>query len=553
MKRIYNKSKKHNFFIINGFIWKSLVKDKIVYISSCLYFIFVLLFTSIIPIKMNMGILFLLENPIGSIMLILCGSVVAALYVISIFRNWHDDGTELMVLSKPISRNEILLNKIFVLFCLIILNAVISTILSLFSLIYPSASYDERITVFIGIFVGTIITFLFFSSITAILSLYGKKIFSLVITILVSFVTIFVSFMQIYFGESPVRTIQKNYPLNTKSIVLQKNKNVEIVDGAWTQKKQGVTDLPTFDVAWNMAKSNSVDFKTSYINFGFQLSSFYTFNHFPKDTTATFLSLLKFNYPYDFKINKFDLLNNSFINSSKFNNPNIPTIEFDSKYYLDKIILILDANSKLRTNGNTVASYHKYTGNIVSQFTNSSDMWNKAWEKNKYSIKPESTNQEVTTSSEFLENYTRNITIGINYPDNVLNDLNKLAYSASIRFREINANNAILEPNNLSNEQKVILQLLSCNITEQKYIENGTTKTTYTISNKKTTFKNKNFFYDFYPVVNFINFDKDLQNSFFSIKVVPLINQWYLFAGWIILSLLLHSLAYLIYRRKDFR
>lgn len=99
-----------------------------------------------------------------------CSSYIAA----TIFRSGIDDGTEILVLSKSLSRSSILLAKVLVLLIFLINVSTLCSILTIFSM-FTKYGHPNPTPYVLGTFISYLVIGLFFSSITILFSLKLKK------------------------------------------------------------------------------------------------------------------------------------------------------------------------------------------------------------------------------------------------------------------------------------------------------------------------------------------------------------------------------------------
>ena len=138
----------------------SIVSKKIsIYLSTLLYFLLVISCTTIVPAIAQIDPIQLFTMQTTAMFLMLCVAIVASFIAIEIFRTSIDDGTELLTVSKPISRKEIVFAKLVIFLIYIIIISIISTGLSGFMFLVGYGSKEDNLKILLGILVATLIIF----------------------------------------------------------------------------------------------------------------------------------------------------------------------------------------------------------------------------------------------------------------------------------------------------------------------------------------------------------------------------------------------------------
>jgi len=76
-------------------------------------------------------------------MLLYAGALYTGLEAIAIFRDYQDNGTELLILAKPMTRIKIVLSKFFVYLIFCIFISLCSGILVIFTIFMPDMSSSD--------------------------------------------------------------------------------------------------------------------------------------------------------------------------------------------------------------------------------------------------------------------------------------------------------------------------------------------------------------------------------------------------------------------------
>lgn len=309
MKQIKQEKVRSNFFdaALFRYVLKTVFKRASVYVSSLAFFIMIFAVTFIAPIAGPLGPIEIITNPIVAVLLVFGCSVIAALYMIEIFRTPIEDGTEIITVSKPLSRIEIVLVKISVFILMIFLVAFLAAIVSL--LLYTqNVLLFDGLYIVIGIFSGILISCFIFGGLTLILLIYSRKIVSLMIVFGISFTfTIFTVFITL-FSKTPIQVInQTNNNLALTQILslddesLKNNEyKTNYITGVINSTADGNNSKKPSEVYQDALNVSSWT-KISYLDFGSQLSSFFYSNKAPStqryfSTSGSFLTpnILKF-------------------------------------------------------------------------------------------------------------------------------------------------------------------------------------------------------------------------------------------------------------------
>jgi ABC-2 type transport system permease protein len=118
------------------------------------------------------------SNPTMSIqmMLMYAGALLSAVLSISIFRDYHDNGTELIVVSKPITKRKIIVTKLLIFILASAIFALISSLFCLFTLTFKEVSGYQAISLAISVFLSNLIFCIILGFIATVISLFLNKI-----------------------------------------------------------------------------------------------------------------------------------------------------------------------------------------------------------------------------------------------------------------------------------------------------------------------------------------------------------------------------------------
>ncbi|MCQ3908331.1 MAG: ABC-2 transporter permease [Mycoplasmoidaceae bacterium] len=153
--------------------------------------------------------------------------MVAALFTsvlaINIFKDTNDDGTELIIISKPISRFKIVLTK-FLLFGFICLLVNITTVLlTCFTAFLPRTESRFYLGLLVSMFIGNAVTFALFGSISILLTVKFVKVGVIVTNIIISLVFLIYQTLTLFVFSTPAVILDKNSMSASTYILFDRN------------------------------------------------------------------------------------------------------------------------------------------------------------------------------------------------------------------------------------------------------------------------------------------------------------------------------------------
>lgn len=298
-----NKQVKSSFKSLFLFSFRLISKKAFVICSIIAYAIVVCLYTSIIPVMSDKAPITLFRSSYSTSLLMLLVAAVISVIAVEIFRTPIDDGTELLIVSKPISRKEIVFTKLLIFLIYVISISIVGAIIAAFTFLNRSSSREDSTTLLLGVLLGTVVNGLLFGSITTILSIYFKKIISMVISVGISFALLIMTFLGSFTIKSPVQILQdRGYTISPLTI-LDNKKDEKTGETKLTQTNALFsTGLPageTLSKAWSSAAS-ATPYKTfSFFDFGYQLSSLYTLSYSSPDVRSVIGEMTYNSIPVD--------------------------------------------------------------------------------------------------------------------------------------------------------------------------------------------------------------------------------------------------------------
>ncbi len=271
-----------------------------IYIMTILYWAASLALIVIVPIISKTNPMNIMSYAYMPMYLMIFCAMLSAVYAIQLFRTNIDDGTEILIISKPITRREILVSKFAIFITTILFVAVIEALFTLFANFNPLATWSDISILSLGSFVATIIDSFVFGSISIITSIYIKKIGSLLISIGLAFVLMLISSLASIVSTTPMKFIQDQGMIISGATLVKVNDggSVDMANGAYimpppTEKQEDISDI------WKAAFQKSA--YPNYVNFDFayQLSTIYNMGRMPTDVQAALFTMSYMNEPYN--------------------------------------------------------------------------------------------------------------------------------------------------------------------------------------------------------------------------------------------------------------
>lgn len=305
-----------NYFVFSF----ALISKKIsIYISIAIYLLLILSYTLVVPLMAKKQPIELFLFPIAPSFLLFAMVVVSCFIAIEIFRTPIDDGTELLVVSKPLSRRQICMVKFVIFFIYIIAISILASIFATLSFAVPQSEPEDNKNIVIGILFASFIIGSLFGSLAIFFSLFSKKIMSMLTTIGLAFLLNVSSMLSTVVFETPVTIIQNSENvIATSSILNLKNKHNQIINGIISGDTTG---KKTAKQIYEEAYDKSPFTKTIYTDFSMQLSSLYTFGRASSDTSLAIKTQFSINSPYKLEFYDYSVPTVDSTNPNNLNNP----------------------------------------------------------------------------------------------------------------------------------------------------------------------------------------------------------------------------------------
>lgn len=356
------------FLKYSNFLFKSMLTKWSIYITVILYYVLLVFFMYILPILLKMSLLQIFTLKTLLMLVILFAVFACSTIAIQLYRSNIDDGTDLLILSKPLSRSTIIWTKLFVLLMSYVIVSIISGLLACFTLISPYNTDESAYAIIFGCFLGTLLIFSVWGSIVSVVAVFGKKMTCLLVAIGLQAFVIVLSIVYSVAIHNPVNSLKNKNNLsmvpicliskeeNHKSnyewgVLLENNTNKKFLN-SYETKTNSTNDENDYLVnLWNNYTKNSnynvvhgLDFDYQFasmlslytpkmvdkINVGDNINSFYDIPLFNTAWNLNFTSvnlhkeIKKINSPIvNYLDNNFVLVRNQGLEINKFNNVSI--------------------------------------------------------------------------------------------------------------------------------------------------------------------------------------------------------------------------------------
>lgn len=283
-----------------AFLFQTFLKRPFGYIIGILYIVYLSVILLIVPAVIKQDPLFIwnmaaFNMPIFNLFFIAAATSSIA---VAIFRVGREDGTDLALSAKPITKRSTVALKtityvlIMLIFCVLSL-IIISLILPIFGEYNAITNpYGVVLSKYVGIllstFVGNLVNMCFFGGIAVFISMVGGQVITMIGTIGVAFVFCMMNFIYPQVVTTPQDVINARY--NTDILSFRAN----TLDQYYHPNESGIDEqysyasiqcyaddelIPTIDVdtneGWNKAMLSSGTSIINYIDFGKQLSNLY--------------------------------------------------------------------------------------------------------------------------------------------------------------------------------------------------------------------------------------------------------------------------------------
>lgn len=168
------------------FLSIGLLKRKSVVIVGFLYLLFIFIFLILVPSITNIDPLYIWSNSLVSptTILMYVGALFSSISSIFIFKQYRDDGTELIISSKPLTRKAMIITKfvLYISFCLAF--NLVASMIGWITLSFPFVSVYQAFSLSISILLANLVICLILGFISTFVSLYLNRVWTILINII---------------------------------------------------------------------------------------------------------------------------------------------------------------------------------------------------------------------------------------------------------------------------------------------------------------------------------------------------------------------------------
>lgn len=281
-----------------SYLFQTFLKRPFGYIVAILYLVYLAVILVIVPSSLHFEPLFIwniggFNMPIFNLFFI---AASAASIAVAVFRTGRDDGSDLTISAKPLTKSMTVWIKTAV--YLIIMAIIASISLIIVAIIWPifgeyniltnitGISLAKYQALLLSVLIGNLINMLFFGGVSVFISMIGGQVMTIVLTVVVVFLMCLMNFLYPQVTKSALEVLSEKYDteiLSTSCNTLHQYKNH---DNGTQQLSfatiQCVTDEEgegtIFDTKeyWDRANREAGRKFANYFDFGKQLSSLYS-------------------------------------------------------------------------------------------------------------------------------------------------------------------------------------------------------------------------------------------------------------------------------------
>lgn len=227
-----------------SFLFKNTIKRKSLWITWIIFAILSLVVLIVIPALIPVNLLQVWANTMVVVLPATLGFMIAvmtAILAIIVFKEPKDNQTDLVVISKRVTKRQLVLNKflVYAIICLIVNLSICALSCLCFAL--PDLEKQYWAPLFTGMLVGNLVSFAVFGAIACLVSSKLNKPAILVVNTLLVFIAFAYQIIGWLSFSSPLTRLQNNNAVVTSYIVGERNK-----DGSYKEEHIG-NFLPTTD------------------------------------------------------------------------------------------------------------------------------------------------------------------------------------------------------------------------------------------------------------------------------------------------------------------
>ncbi|XQP55783.1 MAG: ABC transporter permease [Mycoplasmoidaceae bacterium] len=209
-----------------NFVFINTIKRKPIWITWLLFLFTCTCFIIILPLAAEMNTLQVWANTTMAVCQTFMGMVASlftAILAINIFKDSNEEGTELIIISKPISRTKIVLTKFFVFGAYCLLINLTTVLLSAFTIFLPKTEPYFYGGLLISMFIGNLVTFAVFGSISILLTVKFAKMGVIITNIIISLIFLIYQALTLFVFSTPAQALDQKSMSAPSYIVVNRN------------------------------------------------------------------------------------------------------------------------------------------------------------------------------------------------------------------------------------------------------------------------------------------------------------------------------------------
>ena len=211
-----------------SFISHILLRKASLWVIAVIYAAALAAFSILVPLLANMPAIYPWINDTKLVLTVavMIAAIFSAMIAVYIFREPQEDGTELLICSKPIQRGQLILAKLIVYIIFLLFFSIIPVAIFLIMFAFPQFNIESVGWLMIGFICGNVVSMLFFGSIAALLSLKFNKIVVIVANMAIVIIIGIYNTVVIATAPSPLGQMlqQKKYAASVVPYIDQNNK-----------------------------------------------------------------------------------------------------------------------------------------------------------------------------------------------------------------------------------------------------------------------------------------------------------------------------------------
>ena len=197
------------------------------WILTAVYLFILVAFSIIVPLVANSPLLvpWTTDMNVTQLCLIILSAIFSAIMAVYIFREAQEDGTELLICSKPLERKKMIASKFICFGLLLVMFSILPVLILLFAYIVPQNSIMAVTWLIVGLICGNLVSMLVFGAVAALFSLAFTKVVVIVANVSLIIVLAIYSTVTIATAQSPLGKMLNSRKYAATQIVYFDNDN----------------------------------------------------------------------------------------------------------------------------------------------------------------------------------------------------------------------------------------------------------------------------------------------------------------------------------------